>query len=118
MALRVLERGAIYLANLNPNKGLEPGKVRPIVVIQNNALNEVEHPTVIVLPLSSQLVDQSYPLRLRLAARDNLQSDSDILCDQIRAIARSRITSEKLTQLSLVELLQMEDQLRIILDFE
>ena len=113
----MLDRGAIYLANLNPNKGREPGKVRPIVVIQNNALSEVEHPTVIILPLSSQLVEQSFPLRFRLVARDKLRKDSDILCDQIRAITSTRITSEKLTQLSLAELLQIEEQLRIILDF-
>ncbi len=46
----ILERGGIYLANLNPAKHDEPGKIRPVLVIQTDALNQVEHPTVVVLP--------------------------------------------------------------------
>lgn len=113
----MLERGGVYLANLNPNKDNEPRKVRPVTVIQNSALNEIDHPTIIILPLSTQLIDQSFPLRLRLKAREDLKKDSDILCDQLRAIAGSRITSKKLTQLSIVELLQLEEQIKLILDF-
>jgi mRNA interferase MazF len=117
MVLTMLERGGVYLANLNPNKGNEPGKVRPVAVIQSNALNEIEHPTIIILPLSTQLINQSFPLRFRLKARDELRQDSDILCDQIRAITGHRIASKKLTQLSIAELLQVEEQIRIVLDF-
>jgi mRNA interferase MazF len=113
----ILECGGVYLANLNPNKGNEPGKVRPVAVIQSNALNEIEHPTIIILPLSTQLVAQSFPLRFRLKARDELRQDSDILCDQVRAITGTRITSTKLTQLTIAELLQVEEQVRIVLDF-
>ena len=117
MVFTMFERGGIYLANLNPNKGNEPGKVRPVVVIQSNALNEIEHPTIVILPLSTQLINQSFPLRFRLKARDELRQDSDVLCDQVRAITGGRITSTKLTQLSIAELLQVEEQIRIVLDF-
>lgn len=112
----VPERGGIYLANLNPNKGDEPGKIRPVLVVQADALNQVEHPTVIVLPLTSRLVDDSYPLRYRLTARDHLHHPSDILCDQIRAISLSRITSGQLTSLRMSEFLQIERQLLAIID--
>lgn len=113
----MFDRGGIYLANLNPNKGNEPGKVRPVAIIQSNTLNEIDHPTVIVLPLSTQLIEQGFPLRFRVEARDKLQQSSDILCDQLRAITGGRITSTKLTQLNLAELLQVEEQIRLILDF-
>jgi len=113
----MFERGGIYLANLNPNKGNEPGKTRPIIVFQANALNEVNHPTVIILPLTSQLIEQAYPLRFRLLAKDNLKQDSDILCDQIRAISLSRLQPTKLLQLNSRQLMAIEKQVAHILDF-
>ena len=114
----MLERGGIYLANLNPSKRDEPGRIRPVLVLQANALNQVEHPTVVVLPLTTMLVDESFPLRYRLAARDRLHQTSDILCDQVRAISLSRITSDQLTSLQLPELLEIERQVLAIIDIE
>jgi len=114
----MLERGGIYLANLNPSKRDEPGKIRPVLVVQANALNHVEHPTVVVLPLTTRLVDESAPLRYRLAARDYLLETSDILCDQVRAISLSRITSNQLTSLRLQEILEIERQILAIIDIE
>jgi len=113
----MFERGGIYLANLNPNKGTEPGKTRPVVIFQANALNEVHHPTVIILPLTTQLIEQAYPLRFRILASDALKKDSDILCDQIRAISLSRLQPTKLLQLSLKQLLTIEKQVAHILEF-
>jgi mRNA interferase MazF len=114
----MIERGGVYLANLNPNKGSEPGKVRPVVIIQANALNTIKHPTVIVLPLTTQLVSEAYPLRFSLPARGKLKKDSDILCDQISAITTTRITSDKLLQLSNEELTTIEQQIKVVLDFD
>ncbi len=68
-----LKKGDIYLANLNPQKGNEIGKLRPVLVYQTNLLNEVGHLTTIILPLSTYLIDDSYPLRFRIKKRDNLE---------------------------------------------
>ena len=57
------KRGGVYLVNLNPSKGTEPGKMRPCVVVQSNFLNDVEHPSTTVLPLTTQLIDDAQPLR-------------------------------------------------------
>ncbi|BBP45777.1 mRNA interferase [Thiosulfatimonas sediminis] len=111
-----LKRGGIYLANLNPAKGSEPGKVRPVLVIQNDWLNEVQHATVIVLPLTTVLVDDAEPLRFRLFARDKLQKSSDVLCDQIRALDLRRITSDCLTTLTSAELASIEQNLKQVLN--
>jgi len=118
MVLVMFERGGVYLANLNPNKGSEPGKTRPVIVFQANALNEVSHPTVIVLPLTSKLINQTYPLRFRLLAKGNLEKDSDVLCDQLRAISLSRLQSTKLLQLTSIQLIAIEEQVGHILDFK
>jgi len=54
--------------------------------LQDNALNEIGHETVIVLPLITNLIDDAFPLRMRISKRDFLEQESDILCDQISAI--------------------------------
>lgn len=110
-----LQRGGVYLANLNPTKGSEPGKVRPVLVLQNNWLNELRHPTVIVLPLSTSLIDDADPLRFRLQSRDRLQKTSDVLCDQIRALDIRRVTSDCLTLLTPNEMQQVEQNLQQVL---
>lgn len=110
-----LLRGGVYLANLNPSKGSEPGKVRPVLVVQNNWLNELSHPTVIVLPLSTVLIDDVEPLRFRLQPRGQLHKTSDVLCEQIRALDTRRITSDCLTLLSSNEMQQIEKNLQQVL---
>ena len=111
-----LKRGGVYLANLNPSKGVEPGKVRPVLIIQNNWLNEIAHPTVIVLPLTTRLTENAEPLRFRLTPRDQLQQVSDVLCDQIRALDIQRITSECLTELTFNEVMEIERNVSQVLD--
>ena len=66
--------GEIWLANLNPGRGTEPGKVRPVLLLQNQALLDVEHPSTIVIPLTTNLVDDAEPLRLRITAQGKLAS--------------------------------------------
>jgi mRNA interferase MazF len=111
----MFERGGIYLAKLYPSKGAEPGKTRPVLVFQDNALNEIGHETVIVLPLSTNLIDDAFPLRLRISKRDLLEHDSDILCDQTRAIDTKRIIHDKLATVSQNELLEIEQMVQLIL---
>ncbi len=111
-----LKKGDIYLANLNPQKGNEIGKLRPILVFQTNLLNEVGHLTTIILPLSTYLIDDSYPLRFRINKRDNLEKDSDIVIDQIRAIDNKSILPKLLTKLTPKEINLVSEQLKIVLD--
>ena len=101
-------RGCIYLANFNPSKGTEAGKIRPCIIMQSDLLNNIDHPSTTVLPLTTQLIDDAAPLRYRIKARDNLKADSDIMIDQTRTIDNQRITSSSLTTLSNLELLEVE----------
>jgi mRNA interferase MazF len=112
------KRGDIHLVNFNPSKGTEAGKIRPAVIFQSDYLNDVAHPSTIVIPMTTQLIEKANPLRLRIKARDLLQQDSDVIIDQPRAIDNQRITSERLTTLTAVELLVLEDYLKIVLGFD
>jgi mRNA interferase MazF len=114
----VCKRGGIYLANFNPSKGTEPGKVRLCIVMQSNLLNEAGHPSTTVLPLTTQLIEDAEPLRYRVAARDELESDSDIMLDQTRTIDNRRITSDMLTILTEKEISEVEAYWRIVLGLD
>lgn len=111
----MLERGGIYLAKLYPSKGAEPGKTRPVLVLQDDALNEVGHETVIILPLTTNLIDDAFPLRMRISKRDLLKEDSDVLCDQVRAIDTKRVIQDKLAVVNKNELYEIEQMVQLIL---
>ena len=46
-----IQKFHIYLADLNPSFGTEPGKVRPVVVVQTDQINLFHHSTI-VCPLT------------------------------------------------------------------
>ena len=82
-----IERWGVYLVDLNPRLGTKPGKVRPCVVVQDDALNEVGHPSTVILPISSRgFRQEAYPLKVRLPKGEaGLDKDSVILVDQFLA---------------------------------
>jgi len=80
----------VYTADLNPKFGTEPGKTRPVVVIQTNLLNN-EHPSTIICPVTTQVQPKARILRIHLKKGEaGLKKDSDIIVDQIRAIDNKR----------------------------
>jgi mRNA interferase MazF len=84
----------IYLADLNPRFGTEPGKTRPVVVLQTDLLNN-EHPSTIICPVTTKVIKDSIVLRVHLSAHESgLKKPSDILVDQIRAIDNRRFIKE------------------------
>lgn len=94
-----LEYGSIWLANLNPGRGTEPGKIRPVLIVQNQALLDAGHPSTLVIPLTTNLIDDAEPLRIRIKAQGRLGKESDLLIDQIRAIDNKRLTNGPLLHL-------------------
>ena len=93
------KRGEIWLADLNPRRGTEPGKTRPVLVVQAQALLDAEHPSTLVVPLTTRLVDAAAPLRVRIRASGTLKKDSDALIDQVRAIDNRRLVQGPLSRL-------------------
>lgn len=49
-----MRRGEVWVANLNPTRGREIGKVRPVVVMQADALGAAVTPLLICLPMTTQ----------------------------------------------------------------
>ena len=84
------KKGDIVTVNLNPKKGHEVGKIRPAIIISNDDENKILD-TVILMPLSTDLIDNMKPYRMRILQRDNLKQDSDVLINQIRSLSKLRI---------------------------
>jgi mRNA interferase MazF len=110
------ERGEIWLANLNPGRGTEPGKTRPVLIVQSQALLDVDHPSTLVVPLTTRLIDDAAPLRLRVLAGGDLERDSDLLLDQLRAIDNNRLVKGPLQRCPETLLAQVDQALREVLD--
>jgi mRNA interferase MazF len=102
-------RGEIWLANLNPvKKNNEMGKIRPVLIFQNDELNHSEYPTTIVIPLTTSLIDDAEPIRMRVKKREKLLQDSDLVITQIRSIDNNRFV-EKLASLKTDEMKKVKE---------
>jgi len=92
------KRGDIVVVNLNPKKGHEVGKIRPAVILSSDDENDILD-TVILMPLSTDLIEDMEPYRMRIPKRDKLKQDSDIIINQIRSLSKQRI-GETIAQLT------------------
>ncbi len=89
-----MKRYEVRWAALDPAKGAEMAKTRPVVIVSRDELND-RLDTVTVCPLTSQL----HPAwRSRLSVRVN-QRAAEIAVDQIRTISKSRL-GKKIAALS------------------
>jgi mRNA interferase MazF len=103
----------IWLADLNPTLGTEPGKVRPVVIIQTDLLNN-EHPSTLICPVTTQLTSGVEILRIKLN-KQQLKKPSEILVDQIRSIDNRRFI-KPLGKLTKSQVSKIKDNLVILLD--
>ena len=108
-----IRRGALYLANLAPRLGTEPGKVRPVLVIQTDLLNAAEHPSTWVLPCTTRLTGENL---LRVSLPPGIagnREECEVMIDQSRAIDNRRFV-RALQALPSPLLREVEKKLRLL----
>jgi mRNA interferase MazF len=112
----VINQFEIWIADLNPQIGTESGKTRPVLTVQTNLLNKIPHPSTIICPITTNVIKDSEILRIHLKkGMANLQQDSDIMIDQIRAIDNKRLIKKVgVLPIELVE--SIKENIMIILD--
>ena len=87
-----MKRGDIYFAVLDPTRGAEIQKTRPVIIVSNDAANRASS-LVTVLPLTSNL-RSVYPFEVKLsAAETGLSKDSKAMAQQVRTIDKRRLGS-------------------------
>lgn len=90
----MIKRYEIYFADLNPTIGSEIKKVRPVVIISQDEMNQYLE-TVVVCPLTSALHPQ-WRTRIQIKCA---KKHAEIAGDQIRTIGKNRL-KKKIDQLS------------------
>jgi mRNA interferase MazF len=109
-----MRRGEVWVANLNPNRGSEIGKIRPVLILQADFLTEQAVPTVIVLPLTTQVRKSKEPLHITIPARDRLKQQCQVMPEQPRTIDRRRLADGPLTRLTPEEMQAVEKTFRAV----
>lgn len=108
----------VWIADLNPQIGTEPGKTRPVLIVQTNLLNKIPHPSTIVCPISTNVQKKATILRVHLKkGTANLDENCDIMIDQLRAIDNKRLL-KKIGSLPPEIVEKTKENLGIILDLE
>lgn len=103
-----MNRGEIWLGRLNPARGAEIGKTRPVLIVQASSLTASGHRTVIVLPLTSRIDPALEPMHVTLPARGGLKEDSQVVTDSPRTLDRERLLKGPLARVSADEMLAVE----------
>lgn len=95
----VIERGSIFWCDLDPIRGHEQGKTRPVVVVSANPYNATNTPMVAIVPLTKS--PPKTPLHLRFsAAQTGLDQEATALIDHARFLDRSRLKATPIGRLA------------------
>ena len=103
----------IWLADLNPARGTEPGKTRPVVIVQTDLLNDT-HLSTVICPVTTNVKMEIKLLRVHLE-EGQIDKPSDILVDQMRAIDNNRLLI-KIGQLTRDQQIRLKENLKLVLD--
>jgi mRNA interferase MazF len=110
-----INRGEVWVANLNPAQGAEVGKTRPVLVLQDNSLTREGAETVVILPLTSRVRPEIQRLRVTLPARGRLLKDSQVIVEKPMTLDRRRLVEGPLASLSAIEMSAVERTLLVVL---
>lgn len=83
-------RGDVHLVDFNPAVGGEMGKIRPALIV-SDALHNEHLDTVIVIPLSTQPLQDAKPYSVCISQREKLTKDSWLCIDEIRSLSKKRV---------------------------
>ncbi len=111
-----MKRGEIYFANLNPTVGSEIKKIRPVLIVSNDANNNMAT-TVTIIPITSN-IKKVYPFEVLLQNKNSgLTKESKAQCHQIRTISKIRIRGKRLGILNPEGMQKIKCATQLHLDF-
>ena len=105
----------IWIADLNPKIGTETGKIRPVLIVQTDLLNN-QHPSTIICPITTNVQPEAEILRVHLSkSKSGLKEESDIMIDQVRAID-NKLLLRKVGQVDGMVAAKIRESLKVVLD--
>lgn len=102
-----VKRGQIWYADLSPVRGSEQGGLRPVVIVQNDIGNRYS-PTVIAVPLTTQVKND-------LPTHATVMEYSTALCEQVKTIDKSRL-KKCIGKCNITEMAAIDKALKISLN--
>lgn len=114
-----MRRGEVRLVDLEPIRGSESGKVRPVVLVSNDAANatatRLGRGVLTVVPLTTN-VQRVYPFQVLLPeGAGGLPRDSKAQAEQVRSVDVQRI-GRRLGSLDAEYVAALDDALRLHLE--
>ncbi|MBE9143947.1 type II toxin-antitoxin system PemK/MazF family toxin [Planktothrix mougeotii] len=114
---KLIQRGEVWLANLNPTQGSEQAGIRPVIIFQNDIVSQFST-TILAIPLTTNQRRATLPICMAIAQGDGgLLEDSVALCFQMRVLDKTRLV-RKLGQLSPETITQLEAVVLITLGYD
>jgi mRNA interferase MazF len=111
-----VKRGEIYFVNLNPVQGREQSGQRPVLIISNDAINQLPLVVTVIVGTKGENILRDYPTNVRIAAIDSgLPMETVFLCFQIRSLDSSRFPEKPAGELSGEQMKRIEDAVRYCL---
>lgn len=111
-----MNRGEIWWADLAEPQGSEPGSRRPVLIVQDDLLNRSKLQSVMVAPLTSNVLRARAMGNVLLRSADSgLSRDSVVLVCQVMTVDRNYLT-ELVGTVPRRALSAIDDGLRLALD--
>jgi mRNA interferase MazF len=111
-----MQRGDVFMVDLDPAQGSEARKIRPAVIVSNNAANRSAERqgrgVVTVVPVTSNTV-RVYAFQVLLAAGEGgLSTESKAQAEQVRSVDYQRLR-RRLGAVNAASLKRLDEALRI-----
>ena len=91
MIKQSIEKGDIWLVNLNPSRKGELGKLgRPCIVIQTTEANKYL-PTIVIVPLSSKRQKLELEIKITPDKNNNLKKESHVVWWHVYTVDKSSL---------------------------
>ncbi len=112
---RTPERGEIWSLTAGPAVRPARRRTQEVLVVQCPELLHERHPSTLVIPLTTDLIEDAEPLRIRIAPGGRLRYAADLMVDQIFALDTARLQQGPLLRLDNSMMTRVEDALREVL---
>ena len=108
-----IERGDIFMVNLNPAQGREQAGRRPVLVLSINSINRQPLVVTVVLGTKSENLTRDYFTNVRVPASESgLPMETVFLCFQIRSLDPNRFHDGRAGKISEAMLKKVETTVR------
>lgn len=113
-----MNRGEIWLVNLNPTIDREMGKTRPAIIVNNNLIGIL--PLKVIVPITDwkeRYNNRPWMIKLEANNSNGLTKNSAADTFQVRSISQSRLV-KKLGKLNNYEMKEITAALAIVLKID